>query len=300
MATLNYKHLRYFWQVARSGSIARAAEDLHLAPNSISSQLSEFEAAIGVKLFRRVGRGLEMTDAGRRVFVYAEEIFAVGDELMRAVLNEDSLRTESLRIGVADSVSKSMSFRLIKPLLDLAEPLRLSFREGQLSRLLADLSIHQLDLIITDRSIPHNLNVRCYAHMLGESGISMFGTKRLAAKYCKNFPNHLNGAPILLPGEDVAIRPQLMHWMQANAIRPRIIGEFDDSALMKTFGRGGAGLFFAPSAIATEICAQYGVVEAGNIAGISEQIYVVTTERKISHPAVVLIHNTARDSLRGC
>lgn len=299
MATLNYKHLRYFWMVARSGSIARAAGELHLSPNSISSQLSEFEAALGVKLFRRVGRGLEMTDAGRRILVYAGEIFAVGDELMNAVLSEDSFRTQPLRIGIADSLSKSVSYRLIKPLLELAEPVRLVCREGQLSRLLADLSIHQLDLIITDRTIPHNLNVRCYAHLLGASGIAMFGTKKLASRYCRNFPKEFDGAPLLLPGEDVAIRPQLMHWMQTKAIRPRIVAEFDDSALMKTFGRGGAGFFFAPTAISGEICAQYGVVEVGNIPGITEQIYAITTERKISHPAIVTLQNTAQESLPG-
>lgn len=299
MAALNYKHLRYFWLVARSGSIARAAGELHLSPNSISSQLSEFEAALGVKLFRRVGRGLEMTDAGRRILVYAEEIFSVGDELMNAVLSEDSFRTQSLRIGIADSLSKSVSYRLIKPLLELAEPVRLTCREGQLSRLLADLSIHQLDLIITDRTIPHNLNVRCYAHLLGASGIAMFGTKKLTSRYCKNFPKEFEGAPLLLPGEDVAIRPQLMHWMQTKAIRPRIVAEFDDSALMKTFGRGGAGFFFAPTAISDEICAQYDVVEAGKIPGITEQIYAITTERKISHPAIVALQNTAQENLIG-
>lgn len=294
---LNYKHLRYFWMVARSGSIARAAEELHLAPNSISSQLSEFETAIGVELFRRAGRGLELTDAGRRILVYAEEIFAVGDELMKAVRSEDSLRTQTLRIGIADSVSKSVSYRLISPLLNLTEPFRLLCREGQFSQLLADLSIHQLDLIIADRTIPHNLNVRCYAHLLRDSGVSLFGTKRLASTYCANFPKIREGAPLLLPGEDVAIHPQLMRWLQSNAVHPRIVGEFDDSALMKTFGRGGAGLFFAPSVISKEICAQYGVVEAGRVPGINEQIYAITTERKISHPAVAHIRNSAQGDL---
>ena len=297
MAALNFKHLRYFWMVAKTGSIARAAEQLHLTPQSISGQLGEFDDALGVKLFRRAGRNLELTDAGRRILSYAEEIFTIGDELLEVLRDQKAVKSLPFRVGIADSVSKSVAYRLVEPALHLGEPVRLVCREGRLTPLLAELAVHRLDMIIADRPMPANLNVRGYSHLLGESGVTVFGTPGLAKERSGGFPALLDKAPLLLPGEDVAIRPRLIHWMEANHLRPHIVGEFDDSALMKAFGQAGAGLFIAPTAIVDHICEQYKVVELGRIEAVVEQVYAITTERRISHPAIVAIRQVARQDV---
>ncbi len=299
MAALNFKHLRYFWMVATTGSIARAAEQLHLTPHSISGQLREFEASLGVELFRRVGRNLETTDAGRSIVSYAEEIFTVADELQEVLRGQQTKKSLPLRVGIADSVSKSVAYRLVNPALKLKEPVRLICREGRLAPLLADLSIHRLDMIIADRPMPTNLNVRGYSHLLGESDLTVFGTRPLVETLAGSFPNMLDNAPFLLPGEDVAIRPELLQWFDANDLRPQIVGEFDDSALMKSFGQAGAGLFVAPTAIAIHICEQYKVEEIGRIQSVVEHLYAITTERRLTHPAIVAISKAARQDVFG-
>lgn len=297
MATLNFKHLRYFWMVAKTGSIARAAEQLHLTPQSISGQLSEFEETLGVALFRRAGRNLELTDTGRRILSYAEEIFTIGDELLDVLREQKAIRSLTFRVGLADSVSKSVVYRLVEPALKLGEPVRLICREGRLTSLLAELSIHRLDMIIADRPMPTNLNVRGYSHLLGESGLSVFGTQQLANELTGSFPALLDNAPFLLPGEDAAIRPKLIHWLDANDLRPQIVGEFDDSALLKAFGQAGAGLFVAPSAIVDHVCKQYKVMEIGRIGSVVEQLYAITSERRLTHPAVVAISKVAQEDV---
>lgn len=297
MATLNFKHLRYFWIVAKTGSIARAAEQLHLAPHSISGQLKEFEGTLGVDLFRRVGRNLELTDAGRRILAYAENIFNIGDELLDVLHEQEERKAMPFRVGIADSVSKAVAYKLVEPALKLDEPVRLICREGRLSSLLAELAIHRLDMIIADRPMPTHLNVRGYNHLLGESELSIFCTPSLAKELSGKFPSSINKAPFLLPGEDVAIRTKLLQWLAANDLRPRIIGEFDDSALIKAFGQAGAGLFVAPTAIAKHVCAQYKVKEIGHIDSVIEQIYAITTERRITHPAIVAISKAAHENV---
>ena len=297
MAALNYKHLRYFWMVAKTGSIARAAEQLHLTPQSISGQLSEFSTTLGAELFRRSGRNLELTDSGRRILSYAEEIFSIGDELLEVL--HDHKATLPFRVGIADSLSKSVAYRLVEPALKLAEPVRLVCREGRLASLLAELAIHRLDMIIADRPMPGNLNVRGYSHLLGESGMSVFGAHQLVAGWSASFPALLANAPFLLPGEDAAIRPKLIQWLEANELRPHIVGEFDDSALIKAFGQAGAGLFVAPTAIVEHVCEQYKVVEVGRIEAVVEQLYAITTERRLTHPAIVAISKAAREDIFG-
>ncbi|MBP9714059.1 MAG: transcriptional activator NhaR [Sterolibacterium sp.] len=299
MAALNYKHLRYFWVVAKSGSIARASEQLHLTPQSISGQLRELEESLGAALFRRVGRGLELTDAGRRILVYAEQIFTLGDELLD-VVHDGSLRlNRPFRVGLADSVPKSVAQRVVAPALRLEEPLRLICREGRLNLLLAELAVHHLDMVIADRPMPANLNVRGYSHLLGESDLTVFGAAAQVAALGGAFPRVLDGAPFLLPGEDVAIRSRLEQWFEAEGIQPDIVGEFDDSALLTAFGQAGVGLFVAPSAIATAVCAQYDVQALGRIKAIREQLYAITTERHLTHPAIVAIRDAARDEVFG-
>ena len=294
MSSLNYKHLRYFWMVAKAGSIARAAEQLHLTPQSISGQLSEFADTLGVELFRRNGRNLELTDTGRSILRHAEDIFRAGDELLDIVRDQSPTATASFRVGCADSVSKTIACRLVQPALAMAEPPRLICREGRLASLLADLAVHRLDMIIADRPMPSHLSVRGYNHLLGESGLAVFANAELAAGLVGDFPACLHRAPMLLPGEDFAIRHKLLAWLEGSGLRPRVVGEFDDSAMMKAFGRSGAGVFFAPSVIAAHVCAQYGVVQLGVVPSLLEQVYAITTERRMSHPATLAISQAAR------
>ena len=299
MANLNFKHLRYFWMVAKSGSIARASEHLHLTPQSISGQLSEFEAALGVDVFRRVGRGLELTEAGQRMLGYAEQIFSLGDELLDALRDDTHSQTVTFRVGIADSVPKMVAYRLVEPSLNFSEPVKLVCREGRLTTLLADLAVHRLDMVIADRTMPDNLNVRGYDHFLGESGVSVFGAGSLVKQFAKPFPHLLDGAPFLLPGIEVALHARLMRWFEAERLPPRIVGEFDDSALLKAFGQAGAGFFVAPTAIETHVVRQNDVAVVGRIETVREQIYAITNERKLTHPIIAAICRFAQHDMFG-
>lgn len=296
MAAINYKHLRYFWMVAKSGSIARAGEQLHLTPQSISGQLRELEESLGVALFRRAGRGLELTDTGRQVLTYAEKIFTLGDELVDSLREQPAKSVRWFRIGIADVVPKSIAYRLIEPALHLAEPVRLVCREGRLASLLAELAVHRLDLVIADRPMPSNLNVRGYSHFLAESGMTVFAAESLLAGLTGDFPALLNDAPFLLPGEDVVVRPKLQQWFESQEVRPRIVGEFDDTALLKAFGQAGAGLFVAPTAIAAYVQTQFRVKALGRIDSVKEQLYGITSERQLTHPGIVAISEAAHSA----
>ena len=295
MSELNYKHLRYFWMVAKTGSVSRAAAQMHLTPQSISGQLSVFETRLGAELFQRVGRNLKLTDAGQRILGVAEEIFTLGDHLVETLHSGTPRKTTPLRLGISDSISKSMAYRLIEPALGLGSDIRLVCHEGLLLSLLANLSVHRLDMIIADKPIPSNLNVRGYSHLLGESRISVFGTRQYVKQLKGKFPDLLNNARFLLPGEDVAIRPRLDYWLESQDLHPYIVGEFDDSAMPKVFGKAGAGLFVGPTALADDIREQYKVVEVGCIDSITEQYYAITTERNPTNPAIIEISKSARE-----
>ncbi len=299
MRPINFKHLHYFWTVARSGSIARAAAQLHVTPQSISGQLREFEESLGVDLLRRAGRGLEPTEVGRRVAVFADEIFALGDALRDTVREQAARRAVPFRIGVADSVPKAVAYRVIEPALHLSEPVRLVCREGPLASLLAELAVHRLDLVIADRPLPGDLNVRGYSHLLGTSDISVFAAPSLAKTLRGAFPDCLAGAPFLLPGEGVALRAKLAAWFEERELHPRIVGEFDDSALMKAFGQSGAGLFAAPTPLAADIARHYGVKVIGRVEAVTEQLYAITTERRIRHPVSMAVSETAQREIFG-
>lgn len=280
--------------VAKAGSIARASEQLHLTPQSVSGQLSAFEGRLGVALFNRSGRRLELTETGRRMLGYAEQIFALGDEMIEALKDQAAQRVLPFRVGVADSVPKQVAYRLVAPALELDTPVRLVCREGRLAPLLAELSVHRLDMVIADRPMPANLNVRAYNHLLGESPLVVMAAPALAASAAAAFPALLDGAPFLLPGEDVAIRTRLLQWFETQDVRPRIVGEFDDSALLKAFGGAGAGFFCTPAGIAGDVAVQYGTQPVGEIPELSEQIYAITTERRLTHPAIKAISASAR------
>lgn len=299
MAGLNFKHLRYFWMVAKSGSIARASERLHLTPQSISGQLSEFEATLGVDLFRRAGRGLELTDTGQRMLGYAEQIFSLGDELLESLRGDAHSQSVTFRVGIADSVPKMVAYRLVEPSLGFAEPIKLVCREGRLTTLLADLAVHRLDMVIADRPMPDNLNVRGYDHFLGESGVSVFGAKTLTKTNAPAFPQLLDGAPFLLPGVEVALHARLKRWFESERLHPRIVGEFDDSALMKAFGQAGAGYFVAPTAIESYVVRQNDVEVVGRIETVREQVYAITNERKLTHPIISAICRFAQHDIFG-
>jgi len=291
---INYKHLHYFWVVAKEGSIARASDRLHLTPQTISGQLSLLEENLGTALFSRVGRSLELTETGRLVLSYADEIFSLGGELEEMVRNLSDERPLIFRVGVADVVPKSIAYRLLAPALQLPESVRIICREGSIDFLLAELAMHRLDLVIADGPIPSRVNIRGFNHPLLDCGISFFAAPRLAAKLGSNFPHSLSGAPLLLQGEMTVVRVRLERWFDSLHIYPRIIGEFDDSALMKAFGQTGSGAFIVPTLITEEVEKQYGVLGFGQTDEVREQYYAISVERKVSHPAVAAITVTAR------
>jgi LysR family transcriptional activator of nhaA len=299
MSALNYKHLYYFWVVAKSGGVSKAAERLHLTPQSISGQLGVLEEALATQLFRRVGRTLELTDAGRMVLGYAEEIFVLGEALQEALRHQPASRTPQFRVGIADMVAKSVAYQLLEPAMRIEEKPRLQCREGRLDALLGDLAVHKLDIVIADRPMPSKFNVRGFSHLLGECGLSFLATPALAAKLSGAFPHSLDGAPLLLPGEDAVVRPKLMHWLDQLHVRPRITGEFDDSALLNAFGQEGVGVYAVPSTIAESIQQQSGSVLVGKTEEVTEQFYAISTERRLTHPAVVAISAAARDEMFG-
>ena len=241
MPALNYKHLRYFWMVAKSGSIARASEQLHLTPQSISGQLSEFEEALGVKLFRRVGRGLELTETGQRMLGYAEQIFTLGNELVESLRDGALPQSVPFRVGIADSVPKMVAYRLVEPSLEGDEHTKLICREGRLATLLADLAVHRLDMVIADRPMPDHLNVRGYDHFLGESGVSIFVARKLASSTTASFPQLLDGAPFLMPGTEVALYARLQRWFESERLRPRIEVNSTTARCSKPLVRQGQG-----------------------------------------------------------
>lgn len=294
MSKLNYKHLYYFWVVAKSGGITRACERLHLTPQTVSGQLSQFEEVLGERLFKRTGRRQELTDRGQVVLRYAEEIFSLGQELEDVLRHKSGARQLQFRVGISDAVPKVLAYRLIEPALRAQDKLRMICREGKVAALLAELAVNRLDIVIADSPMPPSVEVRAFNHLLGECGITFFATQDLASQYGRNFPSGLDGAPMLIPGDDVASRPRLMRWFEEQRIRPKIVGEFDDGALMMAFGQAGVGVFTAPSAIAAQIRQQFGVVELGNTDAVTERFYAISVERKLTHPAVVAISEAAR------
>ncbi|MHC8319614.1 transcriptional activator NhaR [Pseudomonas sp. GB2N2] len=294
---LNYRQLHYFWVVAKTGSIVRACEQLNLTPQTISGQISLLEHTYGIELFRRVGRQLELTEAGRQTLPYAEQMFQLGGELelmLRAQPNEQQIL---FRVGVADVVPKSIVYRLIAPTMELSEPLRITCREDKLERLLADLAIQRLDLVISDSPMPSHLDIKGYSQKLGECGISFFATAELATQYGQDFPRSLQGAPLLIPGPETVVRSRLQRWFAEQQIQPRIVGEFDDSALMQAFGQSGSGIFIGPSVIADEVKRQCGVELIGQTDAVTESFYAISVDRKVKHPGIVAITEGARREL---
>ena len=299
MRHLNYSHLHYFWVVAREGSIAKASQTLHLTPQTISSQLKLLDEAVGQPLFNRVGRSLVLSEMGHMVLEYAEEIFSVGAELATVVRGNQANAPRTLSVGVVSSMPKIIAERIIEPAISADPPVRIRCHEASLEQLLSELAIHKLDLVLSDQPLPDNMGLKAWHHRLGDSGMSFFAKSDLARRYRRRFPASLHGAPMLLPTPHSALRRRLDDWFEAQDIAPNIVGEFDDSALLKAFGEAGAGLFVAPTVIEKEIRRMYRTSVIGTTDEINERYYAISPERRLRHPSVVLISDSARTDLFG-
>lgn len=299
MAWLNYHHLLYFWTVARLGSIARATEELNLTQPAISAQLRTLERALGEKLFAKSGRNLILTDFGRLVFRYAEEIFRTGRELQETLAGRPTGHPARFAVGVTDAMPKLLAYRLLEPALHLAEPVRLVLREDEPERLLADLAIHALDLVLAEAPVPPSVKVRAHNHLLGDSTLTVFGAPELARTYRRRFPRSLEGAPFLFPTDNTLLRRSLDGWFETRGVRPLTVAEVGDSALLQVFGQRGVGLFAAPTVMELELKRQHAVRVVGRIDDIRESFYAISVERKITHPAVLAITRAARRDIFG-
>ena len=297
MEWLNYHHLFYFWTAAKEGSITQAGRQLRLAQPTITGQIRALESALGEKLFIRSGRSLVMTEVGRVVFRYAQEIFSLGREMTDVVSGRPAGRPSRLIVGVSDVLPKHVAFRLLEPALSLPEPVQLVCYEDRPERLLAELSTFGMDLVLADTPVSPSVRVRAFSHLLGSCGVTIFGRPDLAATYRRRFPAALDGAPFLLPLENSTARRSLDAWFEEQNIRPRVVGEFQDRALLQAFGQAGKGLFAAPSVAEPEIGRRHGVSVIGRTEAVRESFYAITVERKLKHPAVVAISDAARNRL---
>jgi LysR family transcriptional regulator, transcriptional activator of nhaA len=294
MQHLNYKHLHYFWAVTKSGGVARAGEQLHVTPQSISTQIRQLEAAVGEPLWRRAGRKLELTETGHLVFDFADRLFSVGESLKEALRGRRSSAPSQFRVGVTGSVVKVVAYRLLEPVLKMPNASHLLCREGRFNELLALMAVHELDMVISDRPMPSTMNVRGFNHLLAEGGVTFLGTANLARPLVKGFPQSLHDAPVLLPGGDSALRAQLLRWFDDLRIKPRVLADFDDTAVMKAFGQGGAGVFPMPTMVAQETAEQFHVQPIGATDAVLHRVYAVSPERRMSHPAGVAVSESAR------
>jgi len=291
---LNYHHLLYFWTVAREGSVTAACERLNLAQPTISAQIKTLEKSLNVMLFDRSGRRLVLTEAGQIVYRYADDIFTLGRELLDTVKGRPTGRPLRFHVGIADVVPKLVAYRLLLPSFEAPEAIQLVCTEGKPDRLLASLSIHELDVVLTDAPIGANVSIKGFNHLLGECGATVFGTPALAKRYKEGFPGSLSNTPWLLPTAGTVLRRTLDQWFDSVGIHPHIAGEFEDSALTKVFGQQGMGVFAGPSVIEEEICTQYRLRAIGRIDQIREQFYAISMERKVRHPGVLAITENAR------
>ena len=311
---MNLKHLRYFWVTAHAGSVAAAGNQLHLTPQTVSAQIKLLESELGTALFKPAGRGLELTEAGRVALSYADEIFALGQEMISSLraTGIPEHAAAAFRVGVSDAIPKALPFEMAAiggaafVLLSAAavagaqtypaKPVRLVCREGSIEILLGELALHRLEMVLADRPMPAGLAVRAHSRKLGESAVAFFAPPRLVRQDTV-FPACLNGAPLLLPGQNAAVRGDIDRWLGEARLSPRVVGEFDDSALMKVFAQAGEGYFPAPAIISDEICARYGVSEVGRVDEIREPFWLISTERRIQHPEVRAVLEAARGAV---
>jgi LysR family transcriptional regulator, transcriptional activator of nhaA len=297
--TLNLQHLLYFWTVAREGTIARATQLLHVTQPTISGQLRVLERTIGERLFVKRGRLLVLTEVGDTVFRYADEIFALGSELVATLNGKPSGHPQRFVVGISDSLPKVTTYRLLEPVLALGDALHCVFRIDKSERLLADLAVHAIDLVLSDTPLPPTIHVKAYNHLLGESGITIFGTATLAARYRRGFPRSLDGAPFVIPTSNTALRRSLDAWSNESGIHPRLVCEVEDVALLQVLGQAGLGLFAAPSVVSDDIRRRYDVRVVGRLDTVRERFYAISVERRLTHPAVLAMQQGAKAGLFG-
>jgi LysR family transcriptional activator of nhaA len=294
---LNYHHLLYFWTVVREGSVSKAAEKLRLSQPTVSAQVRMLEQALDERLFVRKGRTQMLTDVGRTVYRYADEIFGVGRELIATLKGRPSGRSMPLTVGVADAVPKLIVYRLLRPAIAQPDAVRLVCREDNAEQLVAQLATYTLDVVIANAPAPGYLPIKVFNHLLGESDTSFFAPRPMAARLKRRFPASLTQAPMLMPTTNSPLRRALDEWFDAEGITPRIVGEFEDSALMQVFGQAGDCVFPAPSAIAHDVSRFLGVRAVGRLESVRERYFVISAERRLTHPGVLAITSAARDQL---
>jgi LysR family transcriptional activator of nhaA len=294
--SLNYHHLMYFWIVAREGSVSKATKVLHLAQPTISAQIRALERTLGFSLFNKEGRGLVMTERGQAVYRYADEIFSLGREMLQNVRGSQA-PSPRFSVGISDSLPKLTTYRLLEPALHLQPAHQLYLRIDKTERLLADLSIQLLDIVITDAPMTHTVKIRAFNHLLGDSSVTVFGTRQLAEQHGHDFPRSLHGAPLILQTLNCALRQSLEQWFNDEQIEPQIVAEVEDVAMLQTLGQHGLGLFAAPTVVAERVCSQYDVVALGELPHVREQFYAISIDRRLQHPAVVAISQGARERL---
>lgn len=297
MEWLNYHHLLYFWTVVREGGISKAADTLRLSQPTISAQVRQLEESLGERLFQKQGRTLVPTDVGRLVFRYADEIFGIGRELMETLRGRPAGRPLQLTVGIANAVPKLIVYRLLRPVSQGPEAVHLVCREDIAERLLAELATHALDVVITDAPAPANVRVKAFSHLLGESDTAFFAPTAMAARLRRRFPASLRDAPVVLPTANTTLRRDLDEWFEKENLRPRVVGEFEDTALMKVFGQGAPAVFPAPAAIEQDICRFYGVRVVGRTSAVRERYYALSVERRLKHPGVLAITSAAREEV---
>jgi LysR family transcriptional activator of nhaA len=294
---INFRHLFYFWVVAKEGGITRAAERLNLAVQTISSQLTLLEQSLGKTLFSLQGRRLVLTEAGRLALGYADQIFLLGEQMQEALNEADSGRIR-LTVGISDSLPKLSAYRMLEAAMAIDKKVHLVCYEDQFEALLADLALHKLDVVLTDREVPSGSAMKIFSHRLFDSEMVVVGSPALAAQYRDGFPRNLNSAPFLLPARNNALRGRIDEWFLQHRVHPDVVGEFEDNALLNTFGRRGLGLFFAPAALEAEVAQQFGTERIGEVPSVREQFYAISNDRKIQHPAVEAIVASAQKAGR--
>ncbi|MFO1064902.1 MAG: LysR family transcriptional regulator [Pirellulales bacterium] len=297
MNWLNYHHLLYFWTMAREGSVSRAAEKLHLSQPTISGQLRQLERAVGEKLYERVGRELRLTETGKLVFRYAEEIFATGRELQERLKGLRGDRRLSFNVGIPDFFPKLLAYRLIEPVFALPERVQLVAVEGKLEELLADLAMHRLDLVLSDSQVGSQLSIRAFNHLLGHSSYSWAGTREMVERLKPSFPTSLAGAPLILPTENTILRRSIEQWLENKQIVPDVVAEIEDSALMKIAAMQGMGIAPLATSVLSDVARQYDLLPIGPLDGLKIDFYAISVERKVTHPAVKVITESAKSKL---
>ena len=298
MNWLNYHHLLYFWTAAREGSVTKACQLLHLTQPTVSGQIHALEKSLKVQLFERSGRSIKLTEAGQLVYRYADEIFALGREMQDALAGQPAGLSRRVVVGVADTMPKLLVQRLLTPALHVSPDMRVSCIDGDPDRLLVQLAAHEIDIVLSDFPANPRVGVKTFNHLLGECGVTVFASAQLARRYRQQFPRSLDGAPMLMPGGNTALRRALEQWFDEIGIRPRVRAEFNDSALLKAFGAYGEGLFVAPTAVEEDVQRMYGVSVVGREDSVRERVYAISVEKRLKNPAVVAISQAARRTLQ--